>query len=130
MLSSLHVTDRPRLHRGQRQVARQWDDGRRDVYIHHWYLRVGIGLESRWVRFTGNGIQDAKRVLLGAHLFILQGTGRWQRGCGSRWSLVVKHSSARVHAGRVVAQGLFHDGALVGDWGGQRHVSPSSHDAG
>ncbi len=117
VLHPLHVTHRPRLHRGQRQVTRQRDDGGGDVYIHHWYLRVGAGLESGRVGFTGDGVKDAERVLLGAQLLALRG-------------LVRKHGPAGVHARRVAAQGLLHDGALVGDRRGQRHVSPSHHDAG
>ncbi len=107
MLRPLHVTHRPRLHRGQRQVTRQRDDGGGDVYIHHWYLREGAGLESRGVGFTGDGVQDAERVLLGAQLLALRG-------------LVWKHGPAGVHARRVAAQGLLHDGALVGDRRRQR----------
>ncbi len=63
------------------------------------------GKQRGWI-YWGWG-PGCRGVLLGAQLLALRG-------------LVWKHGPAGVHARRVAAQGLLHDGALVGDRRRQR----------
>lgn len=140
------VADWARLHRGQRKVARQRDDGGRDVYIHHWYLRVdarriaggavGVGHGAGVDRLAWDGIQDPQGVLLGADRLLLE-DACWRHGRGSggrvrrRLGLsVVKYCSGHVHARGEVAHGFLHDGAFGDIRGREGCVSPSGHDAG
>lgn len=142
MLKSWRVSamaDRCGLDRRQGEVARQWNNGRGDVYIHHWYLRVDTGLEARWIHhqealgewFARYGVQDAKGVLFGGYLFLLQDTGWGWQGWqgGRRRRLVVKSGAGGIHARGKAAWGLLHDGAFGSEGGREGHASSSCHGA-
>lgn len=118
---------------GQRQVAGEWDDGRRrNIYIHHWYLREEGGrLEARragarrvrvWLGLGGDGVQDAQRVLLRRDVSLLKGARQWGGGRGqprARGCLVVKGGPRGVRRGVEPSpwRVCIHDGALSGGGG-------------